>query len=164
MARSNENFCRKLAGSPAPSLGAASRLHRFVAAALHFHQGGDMPIFRLPLSGNVTQNINPWNWVFNPTGGQFGLVNIALGQSSNPAVEEEVLTDVASYGKQLGRIEDALLLLINRAQKAGELSDEDKQAFGALRDMMGEIAAVKAKHGAAPVPAPSPLPKARRRR
>jgi hypothetical protein len=127
-----------------------------------------MPVFRLPLSGNVTQNINPWNWVFNPTGGQFGLINIALGQSSNPAVEEEVLTDVASYGKQLGRVEDALLLLIGRAEKAGGLSEAEKQAFAALEDMTGQIAAVKAKHGTAPAlpPAPAPLalPKPRRKR
>jgi hypothetical protein len=122
-----------------------------------------MPVFRLPLSGNVTQSINPWNWVFNPTGSQFGLVNIALGQSSNPAVEEEVLTDVASYGKQLGRIEDALLLLIGRAEKSGTLSEAEKKAFGALKDMAGEIAAVKAKHGAEAA-APSPLPKSRGRR
>ena len=121
-----------------------------------------MPVFRLPLSGNVTQSILPWNWIFNPTGGQFGLVNISLGQSSNPAVEEEVLSDVASYGKQLGRIEDALLLLIGRAEKAGALSEDEKQAFAALKDMAGQIAAVKAKHGAAPMPAP--LPKPRRRR
>jgi hypothetical protein len=68
-----------------------------------------MPVFRLPLSGNVTQTINPWNWFINSAGAYFGLVNIELGQSSNPPVEEEVLSDVASYGKQLGRIEDALL-------------------------------------------------------
>lgn len=122
-----------------------------------------MPVFRLPLSGNVTQSINPWNWIFNPTGGQFGLVNISLGRSSNPAVEEEVLSDVASYGKQLGRIEDALLLLIGRAEKSGALNEDEKQAFAALKDMMGEIAAVKIKHGAAPPP-PAPLSKSRRRR
>lgn len=121
-----------------------------------------MPVFRLPLSGNVTQSILPWNWIFNPTGGQFGLVNISLGQSSNPAVEEEVLSDVASYGKQLGRIEDALLLLIGRAEKAGALSEDEKQAFAALKDMAGQIAVVKARHGAAPTPAP--LSKPRRRR
>jgi hypothetical protein len=122
-----------------------------------------MPIFRLPLSGNVTQSINPWNWVFNPTGGQFGLVNIALGQSSNPAVEEEVLSDVASYGKQLGRIEDALLLLVGRAEKSADLSEDEKKAYGALKDMAGQIDAVKAKHGAETAP-PAPLPKSRRRR
>jgi len=32
------------------------------------------------------------------TGGQFGLVNINLGQSSEPKVEEEVLSDIATYG------------------------------------------------------------------
>lgn len=75
-------------------------------------RGDTMPVFRLPLSGNVTQTINPWTWFFNPVGSQVGLVNIELGQSSNPAVEEEILSDVASYGKQLGRIEDALLVLL----------------------------------------------------
>jgi hypothetical protein len=134
----------------------------FCRGILFWKKEAFMPVFRLPLSGNVTQSINPWNWVFNPSGGQFGLINIALGQSSNPAVEEEVLTDVASYGKQLGRIEDALLLLIGRTEKSGALSADEKQAFGALAEMVGQIAAVKAKHGAAP--APPPLSKPRRRR
>ncbi|HEY1507085.1 MAG TPA: hypothetical protein VGF92_22480 [Stellaceae bacterium] len=121
-----------------------------------------MPVFRLPLSGNVTQSILPWNRIFNPTGGQFGLVNIALGQSSNPAVEEEVLSDVASYGRQLGRIEDALLVLLTHFRPERALTAEEEQAAIALKDMVGQIAAVKAKHGAAP--APAPLSKSRRRR
>jgi hypothetical protein len=121
-----------------------------------------MPVFRLPLSGNVTQSINPWNWVFNPTGGQFGLVNISLGQSSNPAVEEEVLSDVASYGKQLGRIEDALLVLLAHFRPARALTPEEEKALAALKEMTDEIAAVKAKHGAGTPP--SPLPKSRRKR
>ena len=37
-----------------------------------------MPMFKLPLSGDVTQAINPWTAIFNPTGGQYGLVNITL--------------------------------------------------------------------------------------
>jgi hypothetical protein len=49
-----------------------------------------MPVFRLPLSGNVTQSINPWTWFFNPIGSQFGLVNIELGQSSDPGVDGEL--------------------------------------------------------------------------
>ena len=123
-----------------------------------------MPVFRLPLSGNVTQSINPWNWIFNPSGGQFGLVNIALGQSSNPAVEEEVLSDVASYGKQLGRIEDALLLLMAHFRPERALTGDEEKALAALKEMTDQIAAVKAKHGAQPSPSPSPLPKSRRKR
>ncbi len=67
-----------------------------------------MPVFKLPLSGDVVQSINPITSFFSPAGGQFGLVNITVGQSSAPDVEKDVLSDVASYGKQIGQIADAL--------------------------------------------------------
>jgi len=104
-----------------------------------------MPVFRLPLSGNVTQTINPWNWFFNPVGSQVGLVNIELGQSSNPAVEEEVLSDVASYGKQLGRIEDALLVLLAHFRPERPLTNEEETAISELKALVAEIAAVKVR-------------------
>jgi len=105
-----------------------------------------MPAFRLPLSGNVTQSINPWTWFFNPVGSQVGLVNIELGQSSNPAIEEEVLSDVASYGKQLGRIEDALIVLLAHFRPDRPLTADEDAAIAALKAMVDEIAAVKAKN------------------
>ena len=105
-----------------------------------------MPVFRLPLSGNVTQSINPWNWLFNPVGSQIGLVNIDLGQSSNPAVEEEVLSDVASYGKQLGRIEDALLVLLAHFHPERELTGDEEKALRDFKAIAADVAAVKAKH------------------
>lgn len=105
-----------------------------------------MPVFRLPLSGNVTQTINPWTWLFNPVGSQVGLVNIELGQSSNPAIEEEVLSDIASYGKQLGRIEDALLVLLTHFRPERPLTAEEKTAIDDLKDIVAKITAVKAKH------------------
>src|SRR4051794_6517149 len=105
-----------------------------------------MAVFRLPLSGNVTQSINPWNWFFNPVGSQVGLINIELGRSSNPAVEEEVLTEVASYGKQLGRIEDALMALLAHFRPEHPLTPEEQRAIDDLRALVEEIADVKAKH------------------
>jgi hypothetical protein len=105
-----------------------------------------MPVFRLPLSGNVTQTINPWNWVFNPVGSQVGLVNIELGQSTEPAVEEEVLTDIASYGKQLGRIEDALLVLIEHFRPDRELTASEQSAIHDFKSLAAAVSAVKAKH------------------
>jgi hypothetical protein len=105
-----------------------------------------MPVFRLPLSGNVTQSINPWTWFFNPVGSQVGLVNIELGQSSNPAVEEEVLSDVASYGKQLGRVEDALLVLLAHFRPEHPLTAEEQAAVDALKEVASGVAAVKTKH------------------
>ena len=105
-----------------------------------------MPVFRLPLSGNVTQSINPWTWTFNPVGSQVGLVNIELGQSSEPAVEEEILTDVASYGKQLGRIEDALLVLLKHFKPDPPLNAADQSAIDDFMALAKSVAAVKAKH------------------
>lgn len=55
-----------------------------------------MPVFKLPLSGDAVQTINPWTAFLSPIGSQFGLININLGQSSEPNVEVDVLSDVAS--------------------------------------------------------------------
>lgn len=103
-----------------------------------------MPSFKLPLSGDVVQSINPFTAFM--TGGQFGLVNINLGQSSEPKVEEEVLSDVASYGKQLGRIGDALIVLMKHFHPRAPLSAEDAAAFEALKEILEKVAQVKEKH------------------
>ncbi len=105
-----------------------------------------MPAFRLPLSGNVTQSINPWTMLFNPVGSQVGLVNIELGQSSQPEVEQEVLSDVASYGKQIGRIEDALIVLLDHFNPSRPLTGQEQQAIDDLRELVGQVARVKQRH------------------
>ena len=105
-----------------------------------------MPDFKLPLSGNVTQTINPWTVFFNPIGSQIGLVNVNLGNSSNPAVEEQVISDVASYGKQLGRIEDALLVLLAHFHPARQLTAAEEKALSDLKAIATDVAAVKTKH------------------
>jgi len=108
-----------------------------------------MATFRLPLSGNVTQSILPWTWIFNPVGSQIGLVNIDLGESSAPAVEEEVLHDVGSYGKQLGRIEEALVVLLDTYSPSRPLTVKEHKAIAALRSMVAKVEAVKKRHGRA---------------
>ena len=100
-----------------------------------------MPTFKLPLSGDVVQSINPFTAFM--TGGQLGLININMGQSSEPKVEEEVLTDVATYGKQLGRIGDALIVLLAhfhpRAPLTAARDQGDRRAQGdAGEDRGGE--------------------------
>jgi len=102
-----------------------------------------MPVFKLPLSGDVVQTINPFTAFM--TGGQFGLLNINLGQSSEPDVEEEVLSDVASYGKQLGRIGDALIVLLTLLDRTN-LTAEQRDAIKALEEMLNQIATKKEKH------------------
>ena len=103
-----------------------------------------MPTFKLPLSGDVVQSINPFAAFM--TGGQFGLINVNLGQSSEPKVEEEVLSDVATYGKQLGRVSDALLVLLAHFHPQRTLSEDETKAIEALREILEKIADVKKKH------------------
>src|SRR5882757_6607632 len=103
-----------------------------------------MPVFKLPLSGDVVQNISPFTAFMSPMGGQFGLINITLGQSSAPAVESEVLSDVGTYGKQIGKIGDALLVMIERMPKYFELDAEP--AVIELKKMLHEIAEIKERH------------------
>jgi hypothetical protein len=103
-----------------------------------------MPTFKLPLSGDVVQSINPFTAFM--TGGQFGLVNINLGQSSEPNVEQEVLTDVGTYGKQLGRIGDALIVLLAHFHPDETLTAKEDDAIKALKKMLNDIANVKEKY------------------
>jgi hypothetical protein len=103
-----------------------------------------MPNLRLPLSGDVMQTINPWNWFFKSTGSQFGLVNINLGKSVDPALEEDILDEVGSYGRQLGRIGDALGVLIKHI-KPEALSDDEKKKIWALESQLADIERLKSR-------------------
>ena len=105
-----------------------------------------MSDFKLPLSGNVTQAINPWNVLFDPVGSQVGLVNINLGNSSNPDVEAEVLSKVASYGKQLGRIGEVFSVLLKHFHLQEALTESENKAIRSLTRMLEEIADVKDQH------------------
>jgi hypothetical protein len=97
-----------------------------------------MPMFRLPLSGNVaqsispTQSINPWTLLFNPVNGLFGLINVNLGSSGDPQTEQAVLEDVGSYGR------------IDRVP-ADSLNPKEKAAIDGLRLQLDEVDREKAK-------------------
>jgi hypothetical protein len=57
-----------------------------------------------------------------------------------------VLSDVASYGKQLGRIGDALIVLLDHFHPHRPLTEPEHAAIDALKAMLEKIAAVKEKH------------------
>ncbi len=105
-----------------------------------------MPVFKLPLSGDVVQSFTPFTPFMSPIGSQFGLVNITVGQSSAPEVEGEALSDVGTYGKQIGQIGDALLVLIEHMPAEAPLNHDEKRAIAALKKMLHQIADVKEKH------------------
>ena len=82
------------------------------------------PTYEYPLSGDVTQGISP-----------------SFGQEIEgiPEVEYEVITTVASYGTQLGKLTDAVLAL---AEKIGLESSE----ISALQEIADGVE--EAKHRA----------------
>ena len=94
--------------------------------------------FQLSLaSEKLWQAINPWT--LYQEGAQFGFININLGQTPHPEVEQAILNDVGSYGRQLGRIGDVLEVLLNHVKLDG-LSQAEKDALSILR---GQLAAVR---------------------
>ena len=117
------------------------------ATALDFFQNplSAWQSFQMPLSGDVTQAINPWSWTFGSATSQLGLVNINLGRSGNPEIEQEVLDEVGSYGKQLGCIGDALAVLIKHV-KLDELAPAERDAITKLRFQLEAIEKIKAGH------------------
>ena len=82
-----------------------------------------------PLSGNVTQDIAPVSSWLCP---QF-----EFNFAGNRRVEAEVVADVASYGKQLGILSEAML----------ELADGNKgEAVDRLKKLTNQIDEVKHRH------------------
>ena len=97
------------------------------------------------------QAINPWNVYLD--GAQFGLINIDLGHTPRPEVEHAILDDVGSYGRQLGRIGDALEVLLNHIKLDG-LSAAEDDALTALRGQLAAIREVKRQALALPYDGP----------
>ncbi len=75
----------------------------------------------------LTQTINPWSWSF----GDLSLFTINLGQSGAPNIEGRALDEVGSYGRQIGRLGEALKVLIDwaEAQPGGPKTHPALEAF-----------------------------------
>jgi hypothetical protein len=97
--------------------------------------------FQLALAPQkLWQAINPWT--FYQQGAQFGFINIDLGETAHPEVEQAILDEVGSYGKQLGRIGDALEVLLKHI-KLEDLSADELDTLDALRGQLVEVKRVK---------------------
>jgi hypothetical protein len=94
------------------------------------------------------QAINPWT--FYQQGAQFGLINVNLGQTPRPDIEEAVLDEVGSYGRQLGRIGDALEVILKHVKLEG-LNKDEEDALTILGAQLAEIRKIKKRERAAGV-------------
>ena len=86
-------------------------------------------IFKAPLSGNVTQEIAPVTSWLSP--------QLEVNFAGNPKLEAKVISDVASYGKQLGILTEAVL----------EISEGKKgDAVKKLKALTKQVEALKQAH------------------
>jgi len=100
-----------------------------------------MSVFKLPLSGDVNQWINPitsW-WSGNQ-------ISVNLGEAGSPETEAEILRRVGSYGRQLGRITDAMIVLLRHLPRDANFTQEEQDAFAAFKKMVDQTADIKEKH------------------
>jgi hypothetical protein len=109
-----------------------------------------LAIFKLPLSGDVPVTVAPWTNLFGSVGNRFSFLNIEVGHSSAPEIESRVLENVGSYGKQLGRMGDALRVLVDHFEPRKQLSRDEKKAIRALKAMLDEIDDIKRAGGRQP--------------
>jgi len=99
----------------------------------------------LPLSGNVSQAIDPWTLMLRFMNAQFGFINVYMGKSSDPDLEKEIIDDVGTYGRQLGQLGDALEVLIDVMPDAvrAKLTANQKEAIDAALFQLKEIERLK---------------------
>ncbi|MFT3966096.1 MAG: hypothetical protein QM690_09460 [Sphingobium sp.] len=93
------------------------------------------------------QAINPWtfNWQGgNWQGARIGFVNVDLGATPRPDIEQAVLDEVGSYGRQIGRIGDALEVLLRHVRLEG-LTEKEQDALDILQGQIAEVRKVKAR-------------------
>jgi hypothetical protein len=116
--------------------------------SLHFDQpGGAMSTpFQISLAPDqLWQAINPWT--FSQQGGQFGLINIDLGGAGDSDLERNILKTVGSSGRQLGRIGDALEVILKHV-KLEDLKPDEQDALDILKGQLAAVRQVKASHHA----------------
>jgi hypothetical protein len=90
------------------------------------------------------QAINPWT--FYQQGTQFGFINIDLGSTPAPQTEQTILDEVGSYGRQIGRLGDALEVLL-RHVPLENLSKDETDALDVLKGQLAEIRQIKERQG-----------------
>ena len=87
-------------------------------------------------------------------GAQFGLINIDLGAAGESDLERQLLDKVGSYGRQLGRIGDALEVILKHV-RLGDLRPEEQDALDILKGQLASVRQVKAERRASAQLSPS---------
>ncbi len=109
-----------------------------------------MAMFKLPFSGDVSQLIQPMTWF-----GSGNRIEVNIGESSSPETEAQILERVGSYGRQLGQITDALIVLMRHLDRT-QLSQDENKILDKFAAMAETVADIKTRHGREAVRPPQP--------
>jgi len=91
----------------------------------------------------LQQDINPWRFFLEGASSQFGLINVNLGKTEKPEMEKEIVSEVASYGRQLGKLMDAVEMLLKRADDSA-WDETERRLKREVLELAAEINARKA--------------------
>lgn len=91
---------------------------------------------------------NPLSIMFPGAGGNFQTFDfwsprLSVNFAGNPAVEREVTEDVASYGSQIGWLNDIVAALAAAAPDAVRANSDAEEALTMLQDAMKKIDEIK---------------------
>jgi hypothetical protein len=86
-------------------------------------------MFRLPLSGDVNQRITaPW---FSPS--------LTVNYAGDPVIEDRVVTEVASYGRQLGWLTEIAVALAKKQSVPEETLRQVEEAANKIEAIKKEV-------------------------
>jgi len=96
---------------------------------------------------------NPFNIMFPGAGGNFQTFDfwsprVSVNFAGNPAVEREVNEDVASYGRQIGWLNDIVVALAKTAPDTLKADAEAERALKMLKEAMAKIDDIKKRRKA----------------
>ncbi|MER3446336.1 MAG: hypothetical protein C4291_05565 [Candidatus Dadabacteria bacterium] len=97
---------------------------------------------RFPLSGDVSQVINPWTLWLKSLNQQLGFINVYNVESGDSKIEKRIIESVASYGRQLGWIIEVLDIVLSRI-KIENLTEEEKGGLNQFFDLIRRIEEIK---------------------
>lgn len=103
-----------------------------------------------PFSGDVHQAINPWSWWANMMG-QAGFININNINAGDSELEKDIIENVASYGRQLGRIIPVVEVLLT-AVDVKKLDIAQQAAVADFKDLAARLEMRKASQGGSVTP------------
>jgi len=99
---------------------------------------------KFPLSGDVSQVMTWWTKSLSQ---QTGFININNVDAGDPDVETRIISEVASYGRQLGWIAEALVAVLHR-QEGASLSAADRAAIDTFTTFVQRVDAIKGSSAA----------------